>query len=172
MFRFPESSGIQSCQNKPGCSSELQANALSSRLCDGIVDCPDFSDESTCSFCPYGGMYCGRGRACIARSMRCDGNYDCPDGSDEKDCRKKFEIYRNTEREIMCFLFSVSISPLVSYLTLPTPMIPHRPKFFTEGFAVFSEKGSTGKLCAEGMENNAYVRNTVAESLCKALGFE
>jgi hypothetical protein len=44
--------------------------------------------------------------------------------------------------------------------------------FYDDGFAVFSEKGKTGKLCSEGMENNLFVRNTVAESLCKALGYE
>lgn len=59
-------------------------------------------------------------------------------------------------------------------LTYPQPLIPHRPKFFSEGFAMFSEKGATGKLCAEGMsqEKDRNIRNTVAESLCKALGYE
>lgn len=68
----------------------------------------------------------------------------------------------------------MSISPLVKYLTNPSPIIPHRSKFHTEGFAVFSEKGGTGKLCAEGMdsEREIVIRNTVSESLCKALGFE
>lgn len=66
----------------------------------------------------------------------------------------------------------VSISPLVEHLVKPKPLIPHRPQFFHEGFAVFSEKGQTGKLCAEGMETNEFVRSTIAESLCKALGYE
>ena len=88
--RFPESTGIQTCHNRPGCSSELQANALSSRLCDGVADCPDMSDESQCTFCPYGAIHCGRGRSCVQRSARCDGRIDCPDGSDEKDCCEYF----------------------------------------------------------------------------------
>lgn len=70
-----------------------------------------------------------------------------------------------------CFI-PVSIAPLVEHLTKPKPLIPHRPQFYHEGFAVFSEKGQTGKLCAEGMESNSFVRSTVAESLCKALGYE
>lgn len=79
--------------------------------------------------------------------MRCDGKFDCKDGSDELDC--------------------LSISPLVEHLINPKPLIPHRSQFFHEGFAVFSEKGQTGKLCAEGMESNDFVQSTVAESLCK-----
>ncbi|XP_055622880.1 uncharacterized protein LOC129766374 isoform X2 [Toxorhynchites rutilus septentrionalis] len=150
--RFPESTGIQSCHSRPGCSGELQSNALSSRLCDGVADCPDLSDENSCTFCAYGAIYCGRGRVCYPKNARCDGKLDCPDGSDEKDC--------------------LSISPQVSYLTFPSPIVPYRPRFYSEGYAVFSEKGTTGKLCSVGMESNEYVRTTVAESLCKALGFE
>ncbi|XP_058443626.1 uncharacterized protein LOC131425618 isoform X1 [Malaya genurostris] len=150
--RFPETTSIQSCYNRPGCATELQTNAMSSRLCDGVADCPDLSDENTCTFCPYGAIYCGRGRVCYARNARCDGKMDCPDGADEKDC--------------------LSISPQVTYLTFPAPIVPYRPRFYPEGYAVFSEKGITGKLCSVGMDSNEYVRNTVAESLCKALGFE
>lgn len=93
--KFPESKGTQTCQNSPGCVAELQSKALSSRLCDGIADCFDFSDETTCAFCPPGSMYCGRGRSCISRSQRCDGNIDCENGFDEKDCRKCFLCHFN-----------------------------------------------------------------------------
>lgn len=88
--RYPESTGAQSCHSRPGCAADLQTNALSSRLCDGIPDCPDLSDETTCSYCAPGALYCGRGRACIAKAARCDGKIDCPDGADEKDCRMLF----------------------------------------------------------------------------------
>lgn len=39
---------------------------------------------------------------------------------------------------------------------------------------MFLEKGETGKLCAEGLEaaRDQATRRTVAESLCKALGYE
>ncbi len=97
--RFPESTGSQSCQHRPGCAAELQQNGVSGRLCDGkwssiftfaiscfnikfwvvtkmikitgIPDCPDLSDEATCSYCPPNALYCGRGRACVARAKRC-----------------------------------------------------------------------------------------------------
>lgn len=89
--RFPESTGAQSCHARPNCVEDLESRALSNRLCDGIADCPNLSDETKCSYCPLGSLYCGRGRACIPRTSRCDGKLDCPDGSDEKDCCK-FEI--------------------------------------------------------------------------------
>ncbi|XP_037931965.1 uncharacterized protein LOC119666754 [Teleopsis dalmanni] len=151
---FPESTGIQTCHQKPRCANDLQSNALSPRLCDGYADCPDFSDERTCSFCNANSLYCGRGRACVPRKARCDGKVDCPDGADEKDC--------------------LSISPLAADLLKPEPMVPYLPRFQAEGFAVFSEKGIVGKLCAEGLEgdNKLIVRQTVAESLCKSLGYE
>lgn len=88
--RYPESTGIQSCQSQPNCVVDMEVNAMSSRIFDGIADCPDLSDELTCAYCLPSGIYCGRGRACISFSSRCDGKLDCPDGSDEKDCRKNF----------------------------------------------------------------------------------
>lgn len=84
--RFPESTGPQSCHSKPNCVEDLQARALSNRLCDGIADCPDLSDEFKCSYCALDSFYCGRGRTCIPKSARCDGKIDCPEGLDEKDC--------------------------------------------------------------------------------------
>lgn len=86
--RYPESVGAHSCQGRPGCAADLKADALSSRLCDGVADCADLSDETSCAYCAKGALYCGRGRACIAQEARCDGRVDCPDGSDERDCCK------------------------------------------------------------------------------------
>lgn len=90
--QFPESTGTQSCHSKPNCVNELESNALSGRLCDGIADCPDLSDELTCSYCPPDSLYCGRGRACVSKTLRCDGKLDCPDGADEKDCCNYYYI--------------------------------------------------------------------------------
>lgn len=150
--RYPEQSAMQSCRHRPACVTELKNLGQGLRICDGIADCPNLEDELACSYCPSGALFCARGRSCVSREMRCDGKFDCPDGSDEKDC--------------------LAISPLVNSLVQPKSLVPHRPQFFHEGFAVFSEKGQTGKLCAEGMESNEFVRSTVAESLCKALGYE
>ncbi|XP_043071703.1 uncharacterized protein LOC6564668 [Drosophila grimshawi] len=152
--RFPESTGTQSCQEKPHCVGDMQSNVQSPRLCDGYADCPDLSDERSCAFCAPNAIYCGRGRACVPRKARCDGKADCPDGADEKDC--------------------LSIAPLAADLLQPEPWVPYLPRFHAVGYAVFSEKGVVGKLCAEGLEGDAklVVRQTVSESLCKSLGYE
>lgn len=86
--RFPESTGVNTCTPAPGCASEMQHSALAGRICDGVADCPDLSDETQCSYCPANSLHCGRGRACIAKRARCDGKIDCPDGTDEQDCRE------------------------------------------------------------------------------------
>lgn len=86
--RFPESTGMMSCASQPGCVAEMHNTALSSRICDGVADCPDMADENICSYCPPNSQHCGRGRACIKKKSRCDGKIDCPDGSDEQDCCK------------------------------------------------------------------------------------
>lgn len=69
---------------------------------------------------------------------------------------------------------AVSIAPLLSELNDPKPLTPLQMKFNSEGFAIFSEKGESGKLCAEGLDtvNDRDIQKTVAESLCKALGYE
>lgn len=71
-----------------GCVKELQAHGLSSQVCDGVVDCRDLSDETSCSYCPDNHIHCGAGKVCITMEKRCDGKNDCPDGSDEKGCCK------------------------------------------------------------------------------------
>lgn len=68
------------------CVQEMQLRALSPRICDGVVDCQDISDEKSCTYCPAGHIHCGIGQVCISKNKRCDGETDCPDGSDERAC--------------------------------------------------------------------------------------
>lgn len=77
-------------------------------------------------------------------------------------------------RNLFLLLFPVLIAPLVSEITEPQPLSPQQSRFYSEGYAIFSEKGSSGKLCTEGLDsiNHVAIQRTVAESLCKALGYE
>lgn len=75
---------------------------------------------------------------------------------------------------LLTYNFLVTIAPLVSLSISPDQVIPHRNRFYAEGFTIFSEKGSVGKLCSEGLDSpqEAGIRRSVAESLCKSLGYE
>lgn len=75
---------------------------------------------------------------------------------------------------ILIVIWIVSIAPLAADLINPELALPYLPRFHSEGYAVFSEKGVVGKLCAEGLEGESkiIVRQTVSESLCKSLGYE
>lgn len=85
--------------NFSDCVSEMQRKSLSNRLCDGVIDCQDVSDEKSCTYCPSGYLHCGIGRTCIPQHHRCDGKNDCPDGSDERACRK----YQLSSPRSICF---------------------------------------------------------------------
>lgn len=54
---------------------------------------------------------------------------------------------------------------------------PHSARYFREGFVVFNEKGTVGKLCTENLNKTLpskdveLVLQTVATSLCSILSF-
>ncbi|XP_055376731.1 serine protease nudel [Condylostylus longicornis] len=68
------------------CYTYLQATN-SSKICDGIRNCWDKSDESpaicNCSPTSY---KCSSSDECIPKDFVCDGEADCPDGEDEEYC--------------------------------------------------------------------------------------
>ncbi|KYQ55121.1 Atrial natriuretic peptide-converting enzyme [Trachymyrmex zeteki] len=154
---FPEYTGPGSCRPKPGCVQALQSKALSSRICDGVIDCPDLSDEKNCAYCRDGYMHCGVGRTCVPHTKRCDGKADCPNGSDEKDC-----------------LFLASS---VQELRSQSWSTPHVAKYNKEGYVVFNEKGTIGKLCTANLNATLpetemdNVLQTAASSLCTLLTY-
>lgn len=155
--KFPEF-GENTCITKPGCVDELQSKALSPRICDGVIDCQDVSDEKSCSYCPKNHLHCGIGRVCISKIKRCDGHIDCPDGSDERGC--------------------LSLAPSVDAIKRAENVTPHPSRYYAEGFVTFNEKGEVGKLCTENVNRSLPVNQSTAvlqaaaASLCKTLSYE
>lgn len=73
------------------CADFLRAQLLVYKICDGIPDCWDYSDETDCDWCAEGQFVCGNNRHCVDQGKVCDGFWDCPGGDDEKKCAALIE---------------------------------------------------------------------------------
>ena len=107
--------------NVSGCVKGLEQSGQEGRVCDGIVDCPDFSDELYCDYCPEKHFHCGVGRQCIDKTKMCDGILDCDNGADERGC--------------------VSLSPALSIGS-------YTHQYYDQGYLIYQHAGQAGKVCA------------------------
>jgi len=145
-----EADGPGACISKPGCVGEMRENGLGSRVCDGVVDCPDFSDELYCDYCPEKHFHCGVGKRCIDKEKMCDGVEDCENGADEKGC--------------------LSLAPKLSVGS-------YIHQYHNEGYLLYQHNGRAGKVCIEGLNKTLpedqieIVIERLANSTCRALEY-
>uniref|UniRef100_A0A0K8TH53 Atrial natriuretic peptide-converting enzyme n=2 Tax=Lygus hesperus TaxID=30085 RepID=A0A0K8TH53_LYGHE len=153
---FPEYSAERpACLPKPGCGDDLEFKGMGSRVCDGVADCPDLSDETSCAYCEPGGLHCTTSKQCVHPESICDGVQDCPDGSDERSC--------------------LSLSP-DSQSSRKSKSVQSK-LYYAEGNVVFTDKGETGKLCMENLNSTVpesdhnKTLHILASTLCRSLTY-
>ncbi|XP_038052726.1 uncharacterized protein LOC119725394 [Patiria miniata] len=76
---------IECLANQRRCSSGITC-IHETAVCDGLADCPEYSDEIGCGNCSESEFHCRSGDQCVLSDRLCDGNTDCADFSDEFDC--------------------------------------------------------------------------------------
>nr|SVE74023.1 EOG090X019S [Daphnia barbata] len=151
---FPIDDGLDSCTTKPSmnyvmeadpseCVRFMTANGQTSRICDGLMDCHDFSDEVACNYCPEGQVHCGVGASCIDVHKRCDGVPDCPNGSDERGC--------------------LTVAP-----DMAAANFVHQ--YFHEGYIVFTEGNNTGKICVDSLNSSSLMSTARQQSFLEIFG--
>lgn len=96
---FPKPRILSECTDHDKTCADGSGCIKQQHWCDGIVDCPDLSDELHCSC---------KDRMDINKI--CDGYFDCPDGADEKGCAGCPEnmFVCDTENHLATVCFDIS----------------------------------------------------------------
>ncbi|KAI5635589.1 trypsin domain-containing protein [Phthorimaea operculella] len=132
------------------CADYLRAEFSQSKICDGVVDCWDYSDENKCEWCHDGQYVCANAKQCIEMARVCDGNPDCPLGDDEKSCVALSDELENNE------------------------VVPYHE----EGFVMVRKRGVWGRLCVESFQDVVTQAHSslklpdLGRAVCRAMTFQ
>ncbi|CAH2050542.1 unnamed protein product, partial [Iphiclides podalirius] len=131
------------------CADYLRAEFSQTKICDGVVDCWDYSDENKCEWCKEGQYVCSNARQCIDMSRVCDGTPDCPLGDDEKTCVALSDDIEDNE------------------------VVPYNE----EGFVMVRKRGEWGRLCVESFADVVAEAHSslklpdLGRAVCRAMTF-
>ncbi|CAG4978375.1 unnamed protein product [Parnassius apollo] len=131
------------------CADYLRAEFSQTKICDGVVDCWDYSDENKCEWCNEGQYVCSNARQCIDMARVCDGTPDCPFGDDEKTCVALSDDIEDNE------------------------VIPYNE----EGFVMVRKRGEWGRLCVESFADVVAEAHSslklpdLGRAVCRAMTF-
>ncbi|XP_022821614.1 uncharacterized protein LOC111353040 isoform X3 [Spodoptera litura] len=132
------------------CADYLRADFSQSKICDGVVDCWDYSDENKCEWCKEGQYVCANARQCLDMGKVCDGTPDCPLGDDEKSCVALAEQLENNE------------------------VVPYNE----EGYVMVRKRGVWGRLCVESFADVVEQAHSslklpdLGRAVCRAMTFQ